>query len=90
MTTRLRLADAPDVLDVMAFAQICGIGRNTAYKAVADGLVYSCRFGRSVRIPKVAVERFLLGPHINENGCEPSHLTAAHMEGSTSAQHHTR
>ena len=89
MSQRMRLSDAPDVLDVSAFAAICGIGRNAAYKAVSDRLVYSVKFGRSVRIPKVAVERFLLGPHMNENGHEPSHLVAVHMEGSTSAQPHT-
>jgi len=89
MSQRLRLADAPDVLDVAAFAALCGIGKNAAYKAIKDGLVYSVRFGRSVRIPKAAVERFLLGPNNNENGHESKNLVAVHMETSASGHHST-
>ena len=85
MTQRLRLADAPDVMDVKTFAAILGIGKNSAYQAVADGLIYSCRIGKSVRIPKIAVERFLLGPHSNENGFEAIIPGAVHLESSISA-----
>ena len=83
MGERLRLADAPDVLDVASFAAICGIGRNAAYAAIARGDIYSVKIGRSVRIPRLALEQFLLGPHA-KNGFEaitPEAVIGGHCNG---------
>ncbi len=57
----MRLADAPDVLTVEEAARIARVGRNAMYLAVQRGDVFSARIGKSIRIPKVELERFLQG-----------------------------
>jgi excisionase family DNA binding protein len=55
------LAEAPEVLTVRELCQILRIGKNQAYALVHGGQVWSCRIGRSIRIPKAALGRFLQG-----------------------------
>lgn len=57
----MTLADAPDLLTVPEAAAIARVGRNAMYAAVTRKDVYACTIGRSVRIPKVALMRWLLG-----------------------------
>ena len=57
----MTLEDAPDVLTVRELAMVLRIGKNQAYALVNSGAVWSRRIGPSIRIPKPAVERFLLG-----------------------------
>lgn len=47
------------VLTVAEAAEIARIGRNQMYEAVKRGDVYAARIGRSLRIPRVELERFL-------------------------------
>lgn len=51
--------DAPDVLTVPEAARLARVGRNAMYQAVTRGEIYSVRIGRSVRIPTIALRRFL-------------------------------
>lgn len=55
----MSLEDELDVLSVRDVARILRIGRNQAYELVRSGAIASVRIGRSIRVPKVALERFL-------------------------------
>ncbi len=57
----MTLADAPDVLTVGEAAAIARVGRNAMYLAVQRGDVFSARIGKSIRIPKAELKRFLDG-----------------------------
>jgi excisionase family DNA binding protein len=57
----LTLSEVPDVLTVRELCLILRIGRNQAYALVNSGRLGPCRVGGSIRVPKAAVERFLLG-----------------------------
>ena len=51
--------DIPLVLKVEDLMPILSIGRNSAYKLVRSGQIYSIRVGRSYRIPRDALEDYL-------------------------------
>ena len=51
--------DLPLVLKVEDLMQVLSIGRNTAYRLVRSGKIYSVRVGRSFRIPRDALEEYL-------------------------------
>lgn len=53
------LDTAPDVLTVEQTAALLCIGRNQAYDAIRRGQLFAVRIGRSWRIPKAALVRFL-------------------------------
>lgn len=55
----MTFADAPDVLTIPEAAALARIGRNAMYQAVERGDIYAARIGRSLRIPKAALARFL-------------------------------
>lgn len=55
----MKLADAPDALKVDEAARIARIGRNQMYDAIRRGDLYAARIGRSLRIPKAELARFL-------------------------------
>ena len=40
-------------------ARLLGIGRASAYKAAAEGVIPSIRIGRTVRVPSAALRRLL-------------------------------
>ena len=50
-------------LSVEESAELLGIGRGTAYRAVARGEIPALRLGRRLRIPKPALLRLLERPH---------------------------
>jgi excisionase family DNA binding protein len=68
-STSPRLEALPDLVTVEQFAAWAGIGRNQAYAAVHNGEVRSVRLGRSIRIPRAALEELVLGadPPRNED-----------------------
>ena len=51
--------DLPPTMRVEELMPILGIGRNTAYELVHSGQIKGIRIGRSIRIPKSEVIRFL-------------------------------
>ena len=51
--------DFPLVLKVEDLMQILSIGKNTAYRLVRSGKIYSVRVGRFYRIPRDAFEEYL-------------------------------
>lgn len=57
------MAEQPWVLTVEEAARILRIGRTAAYEAVRRGEIPHLRFGRSVRIPRHALEQMLAGRH---------------------------
>jgi len=57
----MNLTDAPDVLTVEEAARIARVGRNSMYRAVQRGDVFSARIGKTIRIPKAELKRFLSG-----------------------------
>lgn len=52
----------PLSLTVSELAKVLRIGRNSAYQLVSDGTIYSVHVGRSIRIPRTALLRFLENP----------------------------
>jgi excisionase family DNA binding protein len=60
ITRRTRFEDLPDFLSVEEFRTYLGIGRSTAYDLLRQGTVPSVRFGRVIRVPRVAIEQYLL------------------------------
>ncbi len=57
----MTLASAPDVLTVQEAARLARVGLNQMYAAVNRDDFPSCHIGGSIRIPKIALERYLLG-----------------------------
>ena len=53
------LEDLPMVLSIPEIANVLGIGRNTAYALIRDGVLYSVRVGRQIRVSKVEMLRYL-------------------------------
>jgi excisionase family DNA binding protein len=49
----------PPVLTVEELHEVLRIGRNAAYDLLARDEIYHVKIGRSIRIPRSAVERFL-------------------------------
>src|SRR5262245_22604122 len=47
------------VYSVEEAAEILGIGRNTAYNSINSGEIPSVRIGRSIRVPKAALQELL-------------------------------
>lgn len=62
----------PTVLTVEELAAELRIGRDAAYGLVRDGEVFGRRIGRSIRVPRAALERYLAGePQVGTP--EPAH-----------------
>jgi excisionase family DNA binding protein len=53
--------DVVQTVTVEQAAKILGIGRHLAYEAVRTGKIPTLRFGRKIRIPRLAIERILSG-----------------------------
>lgn len=49
----------PLLLSIPEAAQLLGIGRSKTYELVATGELATVRIGRSVRVPRTAVEEFV-------------------------------
>jgi excisionase family DNA binding protein len=54
--------ELPDVLTVEEAASFLRIGRRQMYQALARGDIYSAKIGRTIRIPKVGILTWLVGP----------------------------
>lgn len=52
--------ELPLTLRVEDLVPILGIGRNTAYELVRSGQIRSIRIGRQLRVPKDALQTFLI------------------------------
>jgi excisionase family DNA binding protein len=50
------------IYSVAEFRAVMGIGRNTAYAAIAAGQVRSVRIGKRLLVPRSEVERILSAP----------------------------
>lgn len=55
----LMLTDYPDILDIHQLRRALGIGREGAYKLINDGHIHAVMVGKSYRIPKSGVIKFL-------------------------------
>lgn len=44
--------------------QILGIGRNLAYRMAKTGTLPTVRFGKAIRVPKLALEKLLSGEDV--------------------------
>lgn len=63
----VHLRDLPDLLKCDELAAVLRIGRGKAYMLVRTGALPSVKLGRSLRVPKAALERFLEeGTHDDE------------------------
>lgn len=49
----------PLILTVEDLTKVFTIGKNTAYKLIRSGAIYSVRVGRNYRIPRYAITEFL-------------------------------
>ena len=48
----------PLILTVEDLTKVFAIGKNTAYKLIRSGAIYSVRVGRNYRIPRYAITEF--------------------------------
>ena len=49
------------VMTVREAAEVLGIGLNSAYEAIGRGEIPHIRIGRSIRVPRAALEQLLVG-----------------------------
>ncbi len=73
----MTIADAPDVLTVTEVAKLLRVGRNAAYALVQSGELWGVRVGRSIRVPRRSVERFLADEPQAETKRAPAPLKAS-------------
>ena len=53
--------DKPETYSVPEAGRIVGLGKNASYDAARRGELPTLRFGRKLRVPRVALERLLAG-----------------------------
>jgi excisionase family DNA binding protein len=58
---KTRFEDLPDFLSVEETRRYFGLGRSTIYELLRRKELAHVRFGRVIRIPRIALEKFLLG-----------------------------
>lgn len=58
----MTLDEVPPVLTVPEAAKLLRVGRNQCYEAIARGELHAIRVGRSIRVPRAALERLLVDP----------------------------
>ncbi len=51
----------PDVVDVSGMSLMLGISKKLAYRLVAQGKIGSVKIGRSYKIPKAFIVKYLVG-----------------------------
>lgn len=59
--------DLPLALSVPQVAELLSIGRNTAYELVRSRQIRSVRIGRSIRVPRSALDEYLNAPTNDSN-----------------------
>ncbi len=52
--------DHEELLTINEMRELLGVGKNTAYTLLKDGAIKSLRIGKLWRIPKKAVEEYIL------------------------------
>ena len=62
--TQAKPQDPRLVLTVKEVARLLGINKNSIYGAIARGELPHIRIGRSIRVPRAALERFLAGKEL--------------------------
>lgn len=53
------LKDYPDVMDIDQMSELLGISTKTAYKLLKNGQIIALKVGRTYRIPKVHILKYL-------------------------------
>ncbi len=51
----------PDVVDVSGMSLMLGISKKLAYRLIAQGKIGSVKVGRSYKIPKTFIVKYLVG-----------------------------
>ncbi len=59
MSNTQTFANYPDVITIIDLQTMLGIGRNTAYKLLAEKAISAIRIGKKYIIPKISVINFL-------------------------------
>lgn len=54
-------SEGPHTYSVPEAGRILGLGKNASYEAARRGEIPVLRFGRKLRVPRVALERLLMG-----------------------------
>lgn len=70
----MTLDTLPDLLTVDELQAVTRCGRRQAYELVRRGDIASIRIGRTIRIPKAAVQAWLAGPSYDD-GASPARET---------------
>lgn len=73
----MRLAEAPDVLDVAQLADVLDLSERTIYTLLRSGQLPGMKIRGSWRIPKVRLEAFLAG------GTDDGHDNAEELSWAT-------
>ena len=53
------LKDYPDVMDIDQMSELLGISTKTAYKLLKNEQIFALKVGRTYRIPKVHILKYL-------------------------------
>ncbi len=53
------LKDYPDVLDVPQLSEFLGVSKKTIYSLLKDGEISAVKVGRSYKVPKVFILKYL-------------------------------
>jgi len=56
---KIVLKEYPDVMDVVQMCQILSVSTKTGYKLINDGVIPCLKVGRSFRIPKTSLMKYL-------------------------------
>ncbi|SRR6266511_5695444 len=76
VTPQTPIEDLPQFLTVEEWYIFMRIGRSSAYDLIRQGIVPSVRFGRTLRIPKEGVLRFISGEHRPETATPAGQIPA--------------
>jgi excisionase family DNA binding protein len=61
ITRQTRFEDLPDFLSVEETRAYLALGRSTLYELIKSKALASVRFGRVIRVPRAALERYVCG-----------------------------
>jgi excisionase family DNA binding protein len=81
----VKLENCADVLTVREVASLLRINKDAAYALVGSGILHHFRCGRSIRIPKIAVLRFL-GEEQSDSRGDAGKIRAAAMDRDKSSE----
>jgi excisionase family DNA binding protein len=63
ITRQTRFEELPDFLSVEETRTYLSLGRSTMYELLRRKDLCAVRFGRVIRIPKIALEKYVYGEH---------------------------